>query len=57
MPLLDMVRLLAETHGLLLAFSALVFDIPRYTFSLLWLALFGARGLGEERTARGSIGR
>ncbi len=46
--LLDMVRLLAETNGLLLAFSALVFDVPRYTFSLVSLALLGARGLGKR---------
>src|SRR4029079_11521965 len=41
--LLDVMRLLVETNGLLLAFSALVFDIPRYTFSLVSLVLFGAR--------------
>jgi len=40
--LLDVMRLLVETNGLLLAFSALVFDIPRYTFSLVSLVLFGA---------------
>src|SRR5262244_3592809 len=36
------VQLLAGTHLLLLAFSVLIFDIPRYTLSLLSLSLFGA---------------
>jgi cellulose synthase/poly-beta-1,6-N-acetylglucosamine synthase-like glycosyltransferase len=38
----DMMELLAGTSLLLLAFSFMVFDIPRYTLSLLSLALFGA---------------
>jgi cellulose synthase/poly-beta-1,6-N-acetylglucosamine synthase-like glycosyltransferase len=37
----EIVQLLAGTHLLLLAFSLLIFDIPRYTLSLLSLALFG----------------
>ena len=37
----DMVQLLAGTNFFLLAFSVLIFDIPRYTLSLLSLALFG----------------
>src|SRR5262249_4472620 len=37
----EIVQLLAGTHLLLLAFSVLIFDIPRYTLSLLSLALFG----------------
>jgi cellulose synthase/poly-beta-1,6-N-acetylglucosamine synthase-like glycosyltransferase len=37
----EMVELLAETSLFLLAFSVLVFDIPRYTVSLVSLALFG----------------
>ena len=37
----DMVRLLAETNLFLLAFSVLIFDIPRFTLSLVSLALFG----------------
>ena len=37
----DMVQLLAGTNLSLLAFSVLIFDIPRYTLSLLSLALFG----------------
>jgi len=37
----EMVQLLAGTHLSLLAFSVLIFDIPRYTLSLLSLALFG----------------
>src|SRR5262244_2149836 len=39
----EMVQLLAETNLLLLAFSVLIFDIPRYTLSLLSLAFFGVR--------------
>jgi cellulose synthase/poly-beta-1,6-N-acetylglucosamine synthase-like glycosyltransferase len=38
-----MVELLAGTNWLLLSFSVFVFDIPRYTLSLLSLALFGVR--------------
>src|SRR5262249_13364058 len=41
--MLDTVQLLAGTNLLLLAFSVLIFDIPRYTLSLLSLALFGMR--------------
>jgi cellulose synthase/poly-beta-1,6-N-acetylglucosamine synthase-like glycosyltransferase len=37
----DMVQLLAGTSLFLLAFSVLIFDIPRYTLSLVSLALFG----------------
>src|SRR5262245_19308975 len=36
-------QLLAGTNFFLLAFSVLIFDIPRYTLSLLSLALFGPR--------------
>ena len=39
----EMVQQLAGTNLLLLAFSVLIFDIPRYTLSLLSLALFGTR--------------
>ena len=39
--MLETVRLLAETNFFLLAFSVLLFDIPRYTLSLMSLALFG----------------
>jgi cellulose synthase/poly-beta-1,6-N-acetylglucosamine synthase-like glycosyltransferase len=38
----EMVQLLAETNLFLLVFSVLIFDIPRYTLSLLSLAFFGA---------------
>ncbi len=41
--MLEMVQLLAGTHLSLLAFSVLIFDIPRYTLSLVSLALFGTR--------------
>ena len=44
----EMVQLLAETNLLLLIFSVLVFDIPRYTLSLLSLAFFGLRKAGPE---------
>ena len=37
----EMVQLLAGTNLFLLAFSVLIFDLPRYTFSLISLALFG----------------
>ena len=39
----EMLQLLAGTHLFLLAFSALIFDIPRYTLTLVSLALFGMR--------------
>jgi cellulose synthase/poly-beta-1,6-N-acetylglucosamine synthase-like glycosyltransferase len=39
----ETVQLLAGTNLFLLAFSVLIFDIPRYTLSLLSLALFGVR--------------
>src|SRR5215475_571642 len=42
--MLEMVQLLAGTNLSLLAFSVLIFDIPRYTLSLVSLALFGVRG-------------
>jgi cellulose synthase/poly-beta-1,6-N-acetylglucosamine synthase-like glycosyltransferase len=41
--MLEMVQLLAGTNLFLLAFSVLIFDIPRYTLSLVSLALFGVR--------------
>jgi cellulose synthase/poly-beta-1,6-N-acetylglucosamine synthase-like glycosyltransferase len=37
----EVMQLVAETNWLLLAFSVLIFDIPRYTLSLVSLALFG----------------
>src|SRR6476619_5600198 len=39
----EMVQLLAGTNPFLLAFSVLIFDIPRFTLSLVSLALFGVR--------------
>src|SRR3954447_18847454 len=42
--MVEMVQLLAGTSLFLLAFSVLIFDIPRFTLSLVSLALFGARG-------------
>jgi cellulose synthase/poly-beta-1,6-N-acetylglucosamine synthase-like glycosyltransferase len=44
----EMAQLLAQTDVLLLAFSVLIFDMPRYTLSLLSLALFGARRRGNR---------
>ncbi len=41
--MLEMVQLLAGTNVFLFAFSVLIFDIPRYTLSLVSLALFGVR--------------
>ena len=41
--MLEMIQLLAETNLFLLAFSVFIFDIPRFTLSLLSLALFGVR--------------
>src|SRR5262245_48655580 len=49
--MLDMMQLLVGTNLFLLAFSVLIFDIPRYTLSLVSLALFGLRG----RRDRGSV--
>ncbi len=50
--MLEMLQLLAQTNLLLLAFSVLIFDIPRYTLSLVSLALFGVR----RRHDRVSVG-
>ena len=47
----EMAQLLAQTDVLLLAFSVLIFDMPRYTLSLLSLALFGARRRGSGRSS------
>src|SRR4029077_18979576 len=41
--MLEMVKLLAGTNLLLLAFSVLIFDIPFYTLSLVSLAVFSVR--------------
>lgn len=48
----ELVQLLAETNLFLLVFSVLIFDIPRYTLSLVSLALFGA----WRRTERAPAG-
>ncbi len=37
--MVETVQLIADTHWMLLAVAALIFDIPRYTFSLLSLCL------------------
>src|SRR5215468_10650161 len=49
--MLEMVQALSATNLFVLAFSALIFDVPRYTLSLVSLALFGVRG-----SARGGPG-
>jgi cellulose synthase/poly-beta-1,6-N-acetylglucosamine synthase-like glycosyltransferase len=47
----EMVQLLAGTNLFLLAFSVLIFDIPRYTLSLVSLALFGLRRRSDTGVA------
>jgi cellulose synthase/poly-beta-1,6-N-acetylglucosamine synthase-like glycosyltransferase len=47
----EMVQLLAGTNLFMLAFSVLIFDIPRYTLSLLSMALFGVRSRSEAVAA------
>ena len=44
----DVVRTLSEANLFLLAFSALIFDVPRYTLSLVSLALFGVWGKDQR---------
>ena len=52
----EMLQLLAGTHLFLLAFSALIFDIPRYTLTLVSLALFGMRkGLRNHPLPAGGV--
>jgi cellulose synthase/poly-beta-1,6-N-acetylglucosamine synthase-like glycosyltransferase len=46
--MLEMVQLLAGTNVFLLAFSVLIFDLPRYTLSLLSLAFLGMRGRSDS---------
>ena len=52
--MLETVQLLAGTNVFLLAFSVLIFDIPRYTLSLLSLALLGMRRRGDRAPAGGA---
>src|SRR5688572_3441692 len=52
--LLDMVQFLAATNLFLLAFSVLIFDIPRYTLSLVSLALFGVRS-GKDKAPSANV--
>lgn len=53
--MLDVVQLLAGSNPLLLAFAVLIFDIPRYTLSLLSLALFGASRSGAAPAGRATV--
>jgi cellulose synthase/poly-beta-1,6-N-acetylglucosamine synthase-like glycosyltransferase len=51
--MIEMLQLLAATNPFLLGFSLLIFDIPRYTLSLVSLALFGVRAR-SDRVAPGN---
>src|SRR5712671_2475810 len=51
----EMVHLLAGTSLFLLAFSVLIFDIHRYTFSLVSLALFGVRRRNDSGAAGNAL--
>ena len=42
--MLEVVQTLSDSNLFLLAFSALIFDVPRYTLSLVSLAVFGVWG-------------
>ena len=53
--MLEVVQTLSDSNFFLLAFSALLFDVPRYTLSLVSLALFGAWGRhGMDRSTAAS---
>src|SRR6478672_883570 len=47
----EMVQVLAGTNPFLLAFAVLIFDIPRFTLSLVSLALFGVRRRNKREAA------
>lgn len=53
--MLEVMQVLFDTNIFLLAFSALIFDVPRYTLSLASLALFGA--WGRSRRGRDFAGQ
>ena len=56
--MLEVMQALFESNFFLLAFSALVFDVPRYTLSLVSLALFGVWGgarHGRNPTGQNSV--
>src|SRR5688572_10397287 len=44
----ELLRLLIETHLPMLLFTALIFDIPRYTLSLVALTVSGIRKVRHE---------
>ena len=46
--MLEVLETLSEANFILLAFSALIFDVPRYTLSLVSLALLGAWGKSQH---------
>ena len=49
--MLELVRQLSGADAILLAFSALIFDVPRYSLSLVSYAMFGARRLAQVGAA------
>jgi cellulose synthase/poly-beta-1,6-N-acetylglucosamine synthase-like glycosyltransferase len=49
--MLEMMQLISEMNWILLVLAALIFDIPRYTFSLLSLALLGVTRPSPDRGA------
>ncbi len=51
--MLEVVQTLSNSNLFLLAFSALVFDVPRYTLSLVSLALFGVWGKARHGPVHG----
>jgi len=51
----DMVNLISGTNLLLLAFSVLILDIPRYTLSLVSLALLGKKHRNLRAVSRASV--
>src|SRR3954454_5350181 len=54
----EMMQLLAGTNLILLGCTALIFDVPRYTFSLISLALLGTvrrPSRGAEAMEGGSV--
>ena len=51
----EMMQVLAGADWILLAFAALIFDIPRYTFTLISLSLYGL--VRRPQSGDASIGR
>jgi cellulose synthase/poly-beta-1,6-N-acetylglucosamine synthase-like glycosyltransferase len=53
--MIDLMQLFAGSHPLLLAASVLIFDIPRYTLTLVSLAFLGARRRTDVPSCNASI--